>query len=713
MPKNNIVARSRLPKLLAGASLLTLTLMPSIVGANAATTAGNDAYHTSTPADIIVTALVNRNQQDALGGVSVLTGEKLDRDLRTSIGETLSRQPGVSATSFGPNASRPILRGLQGERVRVLTDGIGSFDVSNTSVDHAVAINPLTAERVEVVRGPAALLYGSSAIGGVVNVVDARIPHKIPDEAVHVDGVASYDSAADGRTLSGKVEAPLGGGFVAHVDGSWSKSGDLRTGGYILTPALRAQALASGDPDIASLTTLKGKLPNSAAESWEAAGAFAYVGTGGDIGVSYNHIDNQYGVPIRYSVVPGGESEKVRIHMRQDRADLRAEVHANGAFVDRIRLRAGFADYTHAEIEEDGTVGTQFFAKGIEGRAELVQAKRGGWDGVTGIQILSRDLHIIGDEKFLPASSTTQFGLFTLQSLTLGAMRIEGGARFEHARVSGAADADLGVGAIARSFDALSYSLGGSLEVTAGWRLGLSAVRSERAPSAEELFARGPHAGTQAFELGNPNFGKEKSWGVEGTLKGGGPGYVLSLSAYHNWFTGYIYDTQVPDAICLAATGLSSIDFPCFQNAQGSARTYGFEAEGSVTAARWGKTSLTLEASADYVHAALRGVGPVPRIPPLRLQGGAELANDRWTGRIEAEHDFAQNRVSGLETTTPGFTLVNASLSWRPIADNKAINLTLAANNIFDVVARRHASYMKDYAPLAGRDIRVTARLGF
>ncbi len=701
----------RLPLALMTSIVTLPALYPAMSHAEEADSA--TGYHDKTPQEIVVTALVNRSQQDALGGVSVLTGDKLDRDLRSSIGETLSRQPGVSATSFGPNASRPVLRGLQGERIRVLTYGIGSFDVSNTSVDHAVAINPLTAERVEVVRGPAALLYGSSAIGGVVNVVDARIPHKIPDEPVHLEGVASYGSAADERTLSGKAEAPLGGGFVAHVDGSWSKSDDLRTGGHILTPALRAEALASGDPDIASLAGLKGKLTNSTAESWEVAGALAYIGGGGDIGVSYNHIDNLYGVPIRYSLVPGEEAEAVNIHIRQDRADLRAELHANGAFVDRIRLRAGFADYTHAEIEEDGTIGTQFFAKGIEGRAELVQAKRGGWDGVSGVQILARDMHILGDEKFLPANSTTQFGLFTLQSLNFGAVRIEGGARFEHSRVSSAADSDLGVGAMARSFDALSFSLGGSLEVTPGWRLGLSVVRSERAPSAEELFARGPHAGTQAFELGNPNFGKEKSWGVEASLKGGGPGYAVSLNAFANRFSGYIHDSEVADAVCLAATGLLSIDFPCFQNTQGKARTYGFEAEGSVEAARWGDMALTLDASADYVRASLKGIGPTPRTPPLRIQGGAELANDRWTARIEVEHDFAQKRVSGLETTTPGFTLVNASLNWRPMAENKAVVLTLAANNIFDVTARRHASYMKDYAPLAGRDVRVTARFGF
>ncbi|RXR30048.1 TonB-dependent receptor [Sphingobium fluviale] len=689
------------------------------------------AYHDRPASDIIVTALVNRSLEDALGGVSVVAGDQLARELRGTIGETLSRQPGVSATSFGPNASRPVLRGLQGERVRVLTDGIGSFDVSNTSVDHAVAINPLTAERIEVVRGPAALLYGSSAIGGVVNVVDARIPHKIPDEAVHVEGIATYGSAADERTLSGKAEAPLGGGFVAHVDGSWSKSNNLRTGGFILTPALRAKALASGDPDIAELATLKGKLPNSAAESWEVAGALAYIGTGGDIGFSVNHIDNKYGVPARLEVEEeehhegeeegegegeeehGHGHENITLAIRQTRADLRAELHADGAFVDRIRLRAGYADYTHAEIEEDGTVGTRFFAKGMEGRAELVQTKRDGWDGVSGVQIFTRDFYVVGEEKFLPKNSTTQFGLFTLQSLDMGKLRIEGGARFEHARVSAAEDADLGVLAQQRSFDALSFSAGASLEAAPGWRLGVNAVRSERAPAAEELFARGPHAGTQAFELGNPAFGKEKSWGVEGSVKGAGAGYAVALNAYHNWFDGYIYDAEVDESVCLAETGLSEIEFPCFAYSQANARTYGFEAEASVTAARWGETALNLDASADYVRATIKGAGPAPRIPPLRVMGGAELGNDVWTVRAEAEHSFAQKRVNARETETGAFTLVNASVTWRPVPNNRATSVTLSANNIFDVTARRHASYLKDYAPLGGRDVRVTARVGF
>lgn len=605
---------------IATCMILAATATP----ASAQSTSQHSDYHDKIPNEIVVTALIPRTQKDVLAGISVISGEQLTRDLRGTIGDTLARQPGVSSTSFGPNASRPILRGLQGERVRVLTDGIGAFDVSNTSVDHAVAINPMTAERVEVVRGPAALLYGSSAIGGVVNVIDARIPHRVPDEPIHVEGLATYGSASDERTLSGKAESPLGGGFVAHVDGTWSKTGDMRTGGYILSPALRAQAIASGDPAIEALANLKGKLPNSAAESWDVAGALAYIGSGGDIGISVNHLDNLYGVPVRYAVVPGTSAETVHIHMKQDRADMRAELHVNGAFIDRIRLRAGFANYRHSEIDQNGVTGTQFFSKGMEGRGELVQSRRGGWDGVSGVQFLARDMHIVGDEKFLPANSTTQVGLFTLQSLELGKLRIEGGARFEHSRVTAAADANLGYIATARSFDSFSYSAGLSYDVLPDWRLGVNVVRSERAPSAEELFARGPHAGTQAFELGNPNFGKEKSWGLEGSLRGQGKGYHASLSGFYNRFNGFIYDSPVADSICQAAIApTQSLDFPCFQYNQARARTWGFEAQADVTATQWSNWDLVLDAETDYVRETIDGFGPGPRIPPFRIMGGA------------------------------------------------------------------------------------------
>ncbi len=694
----------------AGCALSALSASLPAMAQAPALDSSPQGYHDQR-ADIVVTAIIPRRQGDILSGTSVVSGEELTRSLRPTIGDTLARQPGVSATSFGPNASRPVLRGFQGERVRILTDGIGSFDVSNTSVDHAVAINPLTADRIEVLRGPAALLYGSSAIGGVVNVIDSRIPRRVPDEPIHIDGIATYGSAAHERTGSGEIEAPIGDKFVVHFDGSYSRSGDLDTGNYILTPALRAQAAASGDPEIRDLASLRGKLPNSGARTWEVAGGAALITDGGNLGISVAHTDNFYGVPVRYSLDADGEAEKVRLHMKQDRADLRAELPVNGGFLESVRLRAGFADYQHQEIEETGEVGTTFYNQSIESRLELVQAKRGGWDGAIGAQFFARNFHVEGEEKFLPRNETEQLGFFTLQSFDLGTTRIELGGRYEHTRVAADADETLLNPAYHRSFDALSGSLGVSQELVPGWRVGLNLSRTERAPSAEELFARGNHAGTQAFELGNPDFGLEKSWGIEGTLRGQGDGYTLSLSAYHNWFDGYIYDVRVDDGVCMAANGGEPLSFPCYQNLQANARYLGFEAEGTVKLGQIGSYALNLDGVADYVRATIVGSGPAPRIPPLRLLGGLELQGDRLSIRGEVERSFAQNRITDTETPTDGFTLVNASLSFKPIKGNDRTTITLSANNIFDVEARRAASFLKDYAPLAGRDIRLTARL--
>ncbi len=662
---------------------------------------GTNDYHQSDSPDIIVTAPYQRNRLDVLSGTSVLNGVELARELKPTIGDTLASQPGVSASSFGPNASRPILRGFQGERVRVLTDGIGSFDVSNTSVDHAVVINPLTADRIEVLRGPSALLYGSSAIGGVVNVIDSRIPRHVPEEPLHFDGIATYGSAADERAVSGAVDVPVGGRFVGHVDASYTQTGDLRTGGNILSPALRAQAVASSDPDIVALANLKGKLPNSSAETSDIAVGLAFIDDGGSIGFSINQYDSLYGVPIRYSLDPAIDAEAVMLDVKQTRADLRAEVDTHGSFLDSIKLRAGFADYQHSELGPDGAVGTTFFNQGIEGRLEFVQRKRGDWEGAFGTQLLVRDFNVIGDEKFLPRNDTTQLGVFTLQSFDLGPLRAEAGGRFEHSEINAHADTDLGNPDISHRFNALSGSLGASYSVLPDWRLGLSGSYTERAPAAEELYPNGPHAGTQAFEIGDPGLQKEISKGLELSLRGTGDRYSLSLSGFYNRFDNFIYDQQ---------TGAVQDGLPVFQIYQGKARYFGAEVEGSLRLAQLGDYAVNLDALADYVNATIDNVGPAPRIPPFRTMAGIEAQSDRMTARVEAEYNGKQNRTAALETPTNDFTRVNASVSYKPFASNQT-SIILSANNIFDVEARRAASFLKDYAPLPGRDIRLSLKV--
>lgn len=652
--------------------------------------------------DIVVTG-IRRNREDILGGVTVLSGEDLARELRPTIGETLQRQPGVSSTSFGPNASRPIIRGLGGERVRVLTDGIGSLDVSTSSVDHAVAINPLTADRIEVLRGPAALLFGSSAIGGVVNVIDSRIPRQVPEAPLHLDFVGTLGSAADERSVNARVDVPIGDRFVLHADGSWLKTDDLRTGGYILSPELRREAAESGDPEIEQLASLKGRLPNSAAKSTEIAGGAAYIDGGFNMGVSVARLENLYGVPVRYALEPGGEAEQVRIDLRQTRTDVRAEVPIGG-FLEQVRVRGGAVRYRHDELEESGEIGSTFRSRGEEVRVEAVQNTQGGWGGGFGVQWLDRRVSVVGEEKYLPPNRQQQFGVFALQNIETGPVRLEVGGRVERSIQKAEADEDIGNPDLRRRFTALSGSLGGSLGIGGGVRAGLNLSYAERAPSNDELFANGPHGGTQAFEIGDPALGKERSLSLEASLRRSTGPLTWGVNLFHSRFGNFIY---------LAPSELIEDDLPVYFYRQGSARFTGFEVELRARAGQFAGIDWNVEGQADYVRARIKDYGPAPQIPPLRLLGAVEGSRGPIDGRLEVERSFAQKRNAPVETETRGFTLVNASLNWRPLDDRPELSFGLQANNIFDVEARRHTSLLKDYAPLAGRDFRLTARLDF
>ena len=351
-----------------------------------------------------------------------------------------------------------------------------------------------------------------------------------------------------------------------------------------------------------------------------------------------------------------------------------------------------------------GEIGTTFLTKGMEGRLEVVQAQKGGWGGGFGIQYFRRHLDVIGEEKFLPESRTSQLGIFAVENYEKGPLRAELGARYERQTVSAEADSDIGNPAMKRSFDAVSGSLGASYELAKGIRFGLNGSHSQRAPSAEELFAGGPHAGTQSFEIGDPDLSKEKSWGLEATVNAEGDGFSLSASVFRSWFDDYIFERR---------TGAVEDDLPVFQISQADARYFGVELEGSVRLARRGGVTFNADAVADYVRATIDGIGPAPRIPPFRLMGGLEAQSERVQGRIEVEWTATQDRLAPLETETRGFTFVNASVQFKPLRNNANTSITLAANNIFDVDARRHASFLKDVAPLAGRDIRLTARLNF
>ena len=670
-------------------------------------------YHANGDEEIVVTAMRRTSREDSISGVAIVRADELAANARPGLGDSLTHTPGVSATSFGPSASRPVLRGLQGERVRVLSNGIGSIDVSNTSVDHAPVVNPLLAQRIEVLRGPQSLLFGSSASGGVVNVIDRRIPDAVPDEAIHFGAMGGYGSAANERMLAASAEVPLGGNWVGHVDGSWLKTDDLRIGGHLLTPELRATALASSllppdpmaDPEIdfAANAALTGTLPNTANRTWTAGVGLAFVTDGGNIGVAFSKYDSLYGVPVRFATEPGQGQEAPRIKLRQDRIDARAELVTGGGLIEKLAFRFAFGDYEHAEIEPDGAVGTTFSSTGMEARFELIQKERGGWKGVTGTQYMNRDFNVVGEEAFLPRNSTDQIGFFTLQQWESGPLMVEGGARFEHTSQIAKPDASQPqFFSGERRFDAFSAAIGASYDVAPGWKVAANLSRTSRAPSAEELFANGPHAGTSAFEVGDPDLGLEKAWSAEGILRGNVEGLRFEASIFHSWYSNFVYEER---------TGAIEDGLPEFQIRQANARLYGFEAEAEVVLAKPGPWTVSASALVDYVHAEIDGAGAAPRIPPLRVLGGLKAASPHLDLLAEVEHVFAQNRIAAFETVTPAYTLVSLSATWRPMGDDGPLSVIVSGNNLFDVTARRHASFLKDYAPLAGRDFRVTLRL--
>jgi iron complex outermembrane receptor protein len=696
--------------LAATATSQPLSAQPADVTADAPEQA-KDAH--PDPDQAIVITGTRRHTQDVLGSVSVLDSAQLNRDIKPSLGDTLASLPGVSASSFGPSASRPIVRGLAGDRVRVLTDGIGSLDLSSSDPDHAVAINPLTAEQIEVLHGPTALLYGSSAIGGVVNVIDRRIPRRFPADSVSGEADASYATAAKERSVSGTIDIPLGAKFVAHVDGAYSKYDDLHIGGYVLTKELRREAAASPDPGIRELADLKGKLPNTAGRTDDIAAGAAFVDGDTNIGISLSHHDAKYGVPVRYSLDPEIEPEVPTIDAHQNRVDGRANI-ALGGWFKALDLRGGLSRYHHAELEEDGEVGSRFFSNGGEVRADLVQVDRGGWTGTSGVDAFRQTARIRGAEKYLPDSVNRQQSFYTLQSLVHGPLRMEGAIRIERARLTAAedeqvaedgdADSIIGHVPLSRRFTDWSASLGGNVDISNGWRVGLALTRSARIPSIEELFANGAHGGSQAFLVGDPDLRPERSVGAELSVhKTSGPFHV-EASVYASHYSNFIYQTP---------RGEIEDNLPVFDYRQGKANYSGFEVRadaklGSALGIDWGS-----ELTADGVRATVKGYGPAPLIPPLRILAGLTGARGPLDGRIEVERAFAHNRTGPLETPTHGYTLFNASLDWHPIPSKPGITLSIQGDNLFDVDARRSTSLLKDYAPLAGRDIRLSARLAF
>ena len=650
----------------------------------------------------IVVNAVGVTQLDVLAGTSVMEGVELQRSLAGQVGDVLAKLPGVSATSFSPGASRPVLRGFSGERVRVLVDGIGAIDVSNTSADHAVSIDPLTAERIDVLRGPAVMLYGSQAIGGAVNVIDKRIPLRLLKEPFHIDALLGADTVADTRNGGASLDLPAGNKFVFHLDGSYRESGDLQTAGFIYSDILRTELLAAADAatdpsEVANLREtagLRGKLPNSGTKTFSANAGFAFFAGESNLGAAVGIYDTFYGVPVRPG---GGEDDEVSIDLRQYRADMRSELALGDGLFSQLRSRFGYSDYTHTELE-GGNVGTVFDVQGFEARAELAQNERGSWRGSIGTQYYFRDFAATGDEAFIAPNLTSQLAVFALQEVGIGPVQLEVAGRYEttsvEARVLG----------IKRDYNTVSGAISLAHETEQGLRFGVTGSRAERAPSAEELLSNGAHIATQAFEVGDPNLTTEGAWGAEAFVRGRIGPASINVAVFQSWFSDYIYQS---------ATGDEEDGLLVFEYLQADANYFGVEGQITLPLISSGPLNILADLRGDYVRAKLDDGNDLPRIPPLSLLGALEAQIDGFDIRTEVQWSAGQDQVAAFETPTDGFTYVNASIGWKPLRGPDNLSLIFQVDNIFDVEGRRHASFTKDFVPLAGRNFRISARASF
>ncbi|MEL6877869.1 MAG: TonB-dependent receptor [Pseudomonadota bacterium] len=668
----------------------------------------------------IVVSAAGLRQLDILAGTSVFEAADIQRNLDGQIGEVLAKLPGVSASGFAPGASRPVLRGFQGERVRVLIDGLGTSDVSNTSVDHATTIDPLTAERIEVLRGPAVLLYGSQAIGGAVNVIDKRIPQRIPDENIHVDAIAAWNSATDLRNGGASIDLPIGSNFVFHVDGSYRETDDLEIGGLQISRALREEIFALADEEelegeveeaaeLRETAAQSGFVPNSATQTWTINTGFGLILGESTFGASIGWYDTEYGVPGR----PGTEhaheddddgaddeeegEEIVTIGLEQFRADFRGDIALGDGFFQRLKLRVGYSDYTHTEFEGD-EIGTVFDSESIEARLELTQKETGPLRGSLGVQYTYRDFFAEGAEAYVPPNITDQFAVFAVQEYGSGPFQIEAAGRIELTDVEAQS-----VG-VARDFETFSGALGLIWEGEQALRAGVNLSRVERAPSAEELFSNGPHIATQAFEIGDPTFDTESAWGVEAFARGNIGTAQFSVAVFQQWFDNYIFLEETADE----EDGL-----PVFVYLQDDASYFGVEGEVTLPFYNDGNLTLLADVRGSYISAELDDGSAIPRIPPIELLGALEAQTPAFDVRAEVQWFGEQDDVAAFETETDAFALVNASVAWRPLPSRENVTVLVGVDNIFDVVGRRHASFTKDFVPLAGRNAKASVRLSF
>lgn len=664
--------------------------------------------------NVVVTATpFLRNQAEITAASTVLTGRALQVRRQGTLGETLAGEVGMSSTAFGPGAGRPVIRGLGGDRIRILENGVGTVDASVTSPDHAVSVEPFLVQSIEVVRGPASLLYGSSAVGGVVNLITHRIETELPEKTVsgkfEVRAGTGANEFGYGAVTDLALHRSKTSALVVHLDGFRRKASDLEIPGFAESAARRAaeagEAAAAGE---AAPEEISGVLPNTRVESDGGAAGVSWVTRHLDFGFSFNGFNTLYGVPGgAHAHEPADEEgageegehgdEAVRIDLRQRRVDAQGELRLDGELVKTMRLKFGRAEYRHQELEGDA-IGTVFRNRGFDSRFELLHRPLGGVEGSWGAQVTRSDFSAEGDEAFLPPSLTEGRALFVFEEAKTGALTWQVGARYEDQEITLRDGSD-------RRRDR-SYS--GSAGVVWAWAdpyaLALSVTRTERAPNAQELFADGPHAGTGAYEVGDRNLGRETSTGAELSLRRRSGSVTGAATVYVNSFSGYIFDRP---------TDAEEDGLPVYRYVQRDADFWGAEVEAILHLHEDRQHRLDLRVAGDFTRAEEASGMALPRIPPLKGSAGLTWLAGGFLAGAEVQRVARQSRVAEGETPTAGYTLISAYGSYRFTVGSVVCDAFVRATNLGDAEARPHTSFLKDVAPLGGRAVSAGWQVAF
>lgn len=646
---------------------------------------------------VLVSVPLHKKSAETALPVTVLTGAALRRAAASTIGDTLSSAPGLANASFGPGVGRPVIRGQQGARVKVLQNGTSSADASNLSADHAVSVEPMLADSIEILRGPATLIYGGGAIGGVINVIDNRIPVAVPAQ---LGGGAEYryDSAAGLNVGVARLDGGQGA-FAYHLDGLYRNWNNLDIPGR-----------AANAPGV---ETTDGYIANTDGRTKSVTGGGSYHFEDGFFGLAVNRLENNYGIPPGAHgdhAHEGDESEEgnVTLDVTQTRYD--AALHLHGAIPGTEVLRGflTYTDYGHKELEAGGEVGTRYSNATWEARLELVHQPLGQFHGVLGLQARSGQFSALGEEAFIPRTDNTEIGVFLVEDLHRGAWTFEAGLRLdrvERAPKTTAADQ--------QDFSAFSVSGSTLFDVSDQWQLGLSLSRAERAPTDEELYSNiespGPadwvvHAATNAIELGAPGLDTEVSNNIDTFVRWTPANHFIKLTVFYNDFSDYIN---------LRNTGIEVDEVPVYAYVHDDARLYGAELDSQFLLLSRAAGELGLRVFGDALFGRLDEGGDVPRLPPARLGGRLGWAAEHWELWCSVLHATDQDKPGDFEAATGGYTRWDLGGEYRiPLAGAELVTF-FEFRNIGNDQIRLSTSFLRDVAPEAGRSVAAGIRYSF